>query len=739
MSKKSYSQHNLSEINGQQHQSMPLIYTVQPEEGNEGGLNLGELWAVIRRRIFVIIIGTTTFTFVGIALALNSTPTYVAKFELLIEPITAEDKVARSGIDKIDDANKSDETKLKILQSPKLMFPITQQVQMYYPDSSTPKLNIKLLPNTQILEVSYQDPNPDKVLFVLNTASESYLKYSLNERQTDTNLALKFVEKQLPQLLNRVETLQSQLQAFRQKYGLINAEIQSEQLANQLDQIVQKRLDNEIEFARTQTLYTSLQKQLKLEVDEAEAISALSESPDYQKLLSQLQDVEATIAVQSAQYTENSPNIQKLLIQKQNLLDLVSKQKLQISGMTLSNTTINSLYSSAPNSARLLEIQNFIEVDKQIKVLETQIQALGQAESFLRQQVKQFPSLIRQKDDLERQLKITVDNLNHFLTKREQLRIDSAQNQIPWQILTPPSKPENLAPSISRYLILGSVLGLLLSMGFALLIDKLNNVFYSSEEIKYKIKLPILGNIPHIRFGKNGKPSQKHDISNFWESFRSVYANICLLNSDNAIRSLAVISAAPGDGKSIIAFYLAQAAAVMGKRVLLVDGNLRNPIIHKMLDLPNKEGLSNLIAEGLNFENVIQRPNSCIREQNDSSRKTTSKDTKELSLEHNLFILTTGQITANPTILLSDPQMQSLTEQFKQTFDLIIYDTSHLLGFADTSLLTRHTDASILAIGVGKTKCSVLAKALEQLNFSSTPILGAVTVDISGQNLRLKF
>ncbi|MBJ7297388.1 MAG: capsular biosynthesis protein, partial [Dolichospermum sp.] len=178
MIKKRYSQQNLAQINGQQRQSKPLIYTTPSEEGNEGGLNLGEVLAVIRRRIPIIIIGTTTIAAAAIGLALTSTPTYVGKFELLTEPITAEDKVARDDRSKIDEtANKIDETKLKILQSPKLMSPLTEKVQKYYPGSSAPQLNIKLLPNTQILEVSYQDTNPKKVLFVLNQASESFLKY----------------------------------------------------------------------------------------------------------------------------------------------------------------------------------------------------------------------------------------------------------------------------------------------------------------------------------------------------------------------------------------------------------------------------------------------------------------------------------------------------------------------------------------------------------------------------------
>jgi succinoglycan biosynthesis transport protein ExoP len=717
-----YPLQNLSEINTHQRQSTPYIYTVQPEESNEGGLNLGELWAVIRRRIIVIIMGTTTVACAGVGLALNSPRIYVAKFELLTEPITAEDKVVRDDRSKADD-NKIDDTKLKILQSPKLMS---------YPGSGEPQLNIKLLPNTQILEVSYQDRNPEKVLFVLNQVSKLYLQYSLDKRQTETNLGIKFVEKQLPQLLQQVEILQSRLQIFRQRYGIINAEVQGQQLANQLDQIVQKRIDNEIQLARTQTIYTSLQKQLQLEADQAEAISALSESPDYQKLLSQLQDIEATIAIKSSQYTENSPNIQNLLVQKYNLLDLVEKQKLQILGINLSNSTMNSLYSAAPNSARLREIQKFLEASKQIEVLKTQIQALNQAEIFLEKQVKLFPALIRQKDDLERQLKIAVDNLNNFLSERERLRIDSAQKQIPWQILSPPSQPENMAPSPIRNLILGTVLGLLLSTGLALVIDKFNNVFYNLEEVKYKTKLPILGNIPDIKFGKNSKPAQKYELSKFWESFRSVYTNIAFLHSDNEVHSLAIISPTSGDGKSTIAFYLAQTAAGMGKRVLLVDGNLRNPDIHKMLNLPNTVGLSNLIAEGLNLENVIYNNSKNDDTKNNDIEKNVSQYIGLFSLENNLSILTTGPIPPNPTILLSSPQMQDITAQFKRNFDLIIYDTSSLLEFADTSLLMRYIDASILAIRVGKTNRSVLAKVLEQLNFYSTPILGTVSVDMKG-------
>ncbi|KJH73142.1 GumC family protein [Aliterella atlantica] len=706
-----------------------LSATNQFTEENEGGLNLGELVVIVRRRIMLIIVGTSAIAAVAAIKALDSPPIYVSKLELLTEPVTAEDKVV-SGVQDDEDKesqdssdNKLDETKLKVLQSAKLMYPIEQKVQMYYPGSSTLQLDVKLLPNTQILEVSYQDPNPEKVRFVLSTAAEAYLIYSLKERQTDTDLGIKFVEEQLPQLQRKVTVLQERLELFRQRYNMVNSEAQSQQLSEQLDQIAQKQQDYQARLVETTAFYNSLQSQLQLQPDIAEAVSALSESPRYQKLLNQLQDVETAIAAKSAQYRSDSPNVQALTTQKQNLLSLIEQEERRIVGAKLANTTGESLNLASPNSARLREIQKLLDAYKQVQVLQSQNQAINIAESSLRQRVKQFPGIVRQEDDLERQLKIANDNLNQFLSKREELRIEAAQKQVPWQILTPPTEPQNATPSVKRNLILGIGLGLLLSIGIALAIDKLNHVFYNSKEVKDQTKLPILGKIPFVKFNKNGKPLPKSNLANFWESFRSCYANIYFLSCNTSIRSLAIVSATAGDGKTTISLHLAQTAAAMGKQVLLVDANLRTPCVHTMLGLQNTQGLSNLLVEELDFQKVVKQfPSSLSPEDIAESEAAKTR----LLFEQNLFVLTAGTTPPDPSILLGSPRMQSLTAQFHQAFDLVIYDTSHLLDFADSSLLTKYVDASILAVRIGKTNRADLTKAVEQLSFSFTPILGAI-------------
>jgi polysaccharide biosynthesis transport protein len=725
----------------QQLQPQPQLYTTQPDDANEGGLNVSWLLGAIRRRILTILIGTTAVAGVSVLLAATGTPTYVAKFELLTEPVTAEDKVVSSKEEEKEEKDSPglDETTLKVLQSPKLMSPITQKLQLYYPGSSTPQLNIKLLPNTNILEVSYKDPNFEKVQFVLDTVAEAYLKYSLEERQTDVNLGIQFVESQLPQLQRQVEFLQQRLQGFRQRHGIVNSDTQGQHLSYQLDRIEQKRLEIQTQLSSSTAFYNNLYEKLRLQPDTAAAITELSESSHYLKLFNLLQDVETKIAAKSSRYKEDSPEFQSLLAQQQQLLQAVRKEERRILGDRLPNGTTDLIDTASPGSARLREIQKLTNAAKQIQSLKAQDYTLNKSENLLRQQAKQFPIIIRQKDDLERQLRIASDNLNHFLTKREALRIDAAQKQVPWQILTPPSEPQNTAPTVQRNLVLGTALGLLVSFGVALLVDKLNNVFYNSEEIKDKTKLLILGEIPSVKFDRNSRLAQKTEVSDFWESFRSLYTNVSFLDFNGTVRSLAIVSAAPEDGKSTVALYLAQTAAAMGKRVLLVDANLRTPTIHKMLNLSNAQGLSNAIAEGLNFQYAIQQVRNSSEEAEDNGAfHEATAHSREISKD-NLFILTAGSIPPNPSILLSSPQMQSLAEQLQQTFDLVIYDTSHLIGFADANLLARHVDASILTVSMGKTNCSALVKALEQLNFSATPVLGAVASGIQRQPNKLSF
>ena len=137
------------------------------------------------------------------------------------------------------------------------------------------------------------------------------------------------------------------------------------------------------------------------------------------------------------------------------------------------------------------------EASNQFQALEVQSQQLSAAEQQLSIQIKELPALARRYTELQQQLKIANESLNRFLTTRQNLRIEAAQTELPWEMIKAPIKPEDpVSPNIPRNLILGFVASALLGIGAALLREKLDNTYHNVDALKDDLKLPLLGALP---------------------------------------------------------------------------------------------------------------------------------------------------------------------------------------------------------------------------------------------------
>lgn len=729
--------------NGKRLPSLPLIYpTKPPENQDDDDLNLRQLLTVIKRRAFVI---------AGVAIAVTSgigfwsfrqEPKYESRFQLLVEPVTAEggklNKLAQvPGVTDVPYSVLDYDTQIQVLRSPNLMSPILQEIQKRYPEVSydslitSTKLKIARFEETKILEVRYRDTDAKKVREVLHQVARGYLRYSLQERQMNLKKGIEFVDSQLPQLRLRVDKLQADLQAFRQRNELLDPESQSQQLAMRVNTIEQQQVDTQVKIRENQSLYATLTSQLGLQPEQAIATTSLSEAPRYQQLLNQLQEIEAKIAKESARFTEDSPTIIALRNQQRNLLPLLEQESQKVIGTNLQQAGVTN---DSPSSIRNQLSQQLVDAANQIQVLQMRQKAIAQAERLLNQQVRQMPVIARQYTDLQRELNVATESLNRFLGVREGLQIEVAQKSLPWQIILKPEIPKlPVSPNNERNLILGAIAGLLVGTVVALMVERLDNVFHSPDELKDRTKLPLLGVIPYSKQLKDIMPAatlahtrpeseeatpkkrnrrqpQWYKASPFLESFRSLHTNIRFLGSDTPIHSIVISSATPGDGKSTVSVHLAQAAAAMGQRVLLVDADLRLPQVHKVLGLDNQIGLSNVIATGCTAKQAIQR----------------------LPMWDHLYVLTAGQLPPDPTRLLSSKKMLYLMEQFHAVFDLVIYDTPPVLGLADGQLLAAHTNGVVMVGGLGKTDRSMMMQSLDRLRISNATVLGVVANGVKG-------
>lgn len=730
--------------NGQQPSQLSSISPLPPyglAEIEDNKLDLGQILAIARRRALVIAGVAITVTSAIITKVLQQTPNYEGKFQLLVGSVSGEDQLEQISASLNQSAggqgnNVDYETQIQVLWSPQVMAPIVEQIQSRYPElnynSLRSKLSISRLQQTKILEVRYQDSDPEKIKFILEQVAQGYMNYSLSEQQTSTRQGIQFVEEQLPKLQGRVDSLQQKLQQFRQKNNLVDPDSQGQLLTTRVSGIVQERQDTQTQLDEARILARQLQSQLRelgLSPQQAIAASALSEAPRYQELLNQLTEIESQIASESARFTEQSPTIQALREKQQNLLPLLSQEAGTVLGANAAAVPENPASLASPSSLRLTLTQQLVETTNHINMLEVRAGAIAKAEQVMSYQLKNLAVVARQYTDLQRELKVATESLNRFLAVRETLQIEAAQKTLPWQLIADPQQPQSpISPNVPRGLALGTIAGLLAGAGAGFLAEKLDKVFHSAEELKEGTGLAILGTIPfHKPFKKQSKPAKtakhsappisivsqsayRYHASPFLEAFRSLQTNLQFISPDEPIRSLVISSAVPAEGKSTTATFMAQAAAAMGQRVLLVDADLRRPQVHVMTDLPNVWGLSHVISSEINVKDVIQPS----------------------PLEENLFVLTAGQIPPDPTRLLCSQKMHNLVESFQEMFDLVIFDTPPMLGLADARLLAAHTDGILLVVGLGRTDRKVLIQLLSGLKTSHAKVLGVVANGVKG-------
>jgi capsular exopolysaccharide synthesis family protein len=202
------------------------------------------------------------------------------------------------------------------------------------------------------------------------------------------------------------------------------------------------------------------------------------------------------------------------------------------------------------------------------------------------------------------------------------------------------------------------------------------------------------------------KTSPKSMIS---EAYRRMRTNMAFSDRDGTLKTIAITSTVPGEGKSTTSANIAVAYAQANKNVLLIDADLRNPSQHHIFELSNHYGLSTLLTERSEPDEVIQK-----------------------TIIDNLQVISAGPIPSNPSELLDSLSMTDLLEAAKERFDIIILDTPAIMTVTDALVVAGKCDGVILVIRAGKVKNDMAEKAKVSLEYGKATIIGAVLNQVSG-------
>ncbi|PSF35563.1 hypothetical protein C7H19_16270 [Aphanothece hegewaldii CCALA 016] len=385
---------------------------------------------------------------------------YVGKFYLLLAPIS-------SGASEVELKNQ-----VELLQSSQLLKPILDKFLLQEPDlinSTKSPLTIKQLSNTKIVEVAYINQDPLKIQLVLKEIANGYLHYGVKSHQSQFNQQSGLIKQEYSQLQQRVTQSQKKLDNFRSSYRLYNPEQQEKLKQEQLAKLEMELYQTQIQLQETTTLFKTLEQQLKVTPEQAIASGDLTESPYYQSLVKQLQEVEIILAQESSIYLEASPNIQVLKEQQKSLQNLIKKEESKIPQNQQGQLKITTI----PNALRLSLNQQYIQAANQVQVLQSRKTALEEQIKTLKIQMEKLPILTRRYEELQQKINQETSDFNQFLKTQEQLRNENSQSS-PWQILSKPQLSKYSAyPSPQKNLVLGLLSGLSLGLMLSVFVETL--------------------------------------------------------------------------------------------------------------------------------------------------------------------------------------------------------------------------------------------------------------------------
>ncbi len=314
-------------------------------------------------------------------------------------------------------------------------------------------------------------------------------------------------------------------------------------------------------------------------------------------------------------------------------------------------------------------------------------------------------------DDTERtrletslaQFRSTYSNL---VASYQQVKLAEAQATNNIVVAEPAVVPEiPVRPRTRTNALLAALVGILLAVGVAFLIEYLDDTIKTPDDISRVSGLSTLGAISRLKEVGSTRPllSLLGSKAPESEAYRTLRTNIQFSSVDKPVRTLLVTSSGPGEGKSTTASNLAMVLAQTGQRVVLVDTDLRRPVMHKIFGVPNNVGMTTALLSGdrVALEGHLQ---------------PTGAD--------NLQLLTSGPIPPNPSELLGSHRMAHLVEVLSEQADVVIFDSPPVLAVTDAAVLGRQMDGVLLVVEAGETREQALAHSVSELQKTGANILG---------------
>ncbi|MGZ4820273.1 MAG: GumC family protein [Terriglobales bacterium] len=556
-------------------------------------------------------------------------------------------------------------------------------------------LTVATVPRTRLVDIRFASPNPQVASEVVNNTIDAYIEHNIRSHFESTMQASEWLSKQLTDLRVKAETTQQRLVDYQKQKQIIGVDEKQNVIVSKLDELNKELTQAESERIQKEANFRIAQS------DDPEVINNFTKAADA-TLLNSLKSQESTLKTQIAQ--------------------------LQV------------LYG--PSHPKMLEARNQLvavegsiqtELKRNASRLKADYQAALQRESMLRREFENQKTqatqlnenaieytMLRRDADTSRQL---YDGL---LQKLKEAQVSAGLNSSNVRVVDGAAIPSRPArPDKRLNIMLGLLLGLASGIGLAFLIESLDTTVSSPEEAEAIAALPSLGVIP-LTAGSTARKllarststsgpasegqAESQMVAHFRprsqsaEAYRALRTSLLLSGSGTPPKVVVITSPLPQEGKTSTAINTAVVLTQTGARVLLVDCDLRRPSVHRALGMPNRSGVSTLLATGKGFDSVVIKS----------------------PVIENLYAVPAGPPPPQPAELLASKFFQECLTRWKQEYDHVVIDTPPVLSVTDAVVLSVHADAVVLVVRSDVTTKNALRQARDLLVQVNARITGTL-------------
>ncbi|MGD2270778.1 MAG: GNVR domain-containing protein [Desulfobacterales bacterium] len=555
-------------------------------------------------------------------------------------------------------------------------------------------------PGTNIINIQVVSRNPREAALVANTVAKAYREYHIQEKNKKTIETKNFIEKQLQATSQNLKRAEDDLQAFKEGYALISIDEQTKNLLSKLYEVESK--------------YEKIRAARRLAASQLQAIrkvSARSSEKPFGSLYAADKD-SAVFALKE--------KLGGLLLKRQTLRIHFTDKHPQIIEV---DNKIKALISEARK-----------ELGARLRSLRTQEADILSNLHQLRKENQALPEKVLHLVRLQREVDLQSTLYSQLRTKYQETLIQESGQVEEVSIVRPavvPPAPFNI-PSPFMIVFTGLAMGMILGMVLAFGVEVFDTSMGTIEDVEESLQVPVLGIIPYLgkddktRKSMTEKERAKDLIAHYdpkslaAEAFRALRTNLQFMSLEIKGKSFLITSSFVQEGKTLNVVNLALSVAQAGEKVLLIEADLRKPLIHKNFGLPKEPGLTDYVLGNYDWEEIINNISDVMLGdfEMDDILKTPGLD--------NLHILAAGARPPNPTEILSSHRFRDFLKAVRQKYDYIFIDAPPILPVADATEIAPLVDGVIMVYTVGRIGRGVLKRAKSTLDNVDAKVLGVI-------------